>query len=247
MLVGIALVVAQPVSISRSLLAGYLQVMAAVVAALILTRARLMPIISGLIALTLAIGIATAIPAFQERTDAFVTRWNLAAANESSDDNRLGGGLGVFEKRVLGIFTRPLSNLESIPFLGYGIGMGTNVGAQRISGERAFLIAEDSWEASLGEMGLPIGLAFLAWRVALFVMILRMAFKTASRGNRLPFIFAGSSLLMVLSGQLGQPTGLGFLVFSAGLTLASCNDCATTSTSKIDISQSSPLGMVPET
>ena len=237
LLVGIALVVAQPISISRSLLAGYLQVMAAVVAALALTRARLMPIISGLIALTLAIGIATAIPAFQERTDAFMTRWNLAAAAESSDDDRLGGGLGVFEKRVLGNFSRPLSNLEAIPFLGYGIGMGTNVGAQRISGERTFLIAEGAWESSLGEMGFPLGLTFLAWRIALFVTILRMAFKAASRGNRLPLIFSGSSLLMVLSGQLGQPTGLGFLVVSAGLTLTACNESSPRISSSINAPQ----------
>jgi len=239
-LVGIALVVAQPVSISRSLLAGYLQVMAAVIAALALTRARLMPIISGFVALTLAIGIATAMPAFQERTDAFMTRWNLAADTESSDDDRLGGGLGVFEERILGNFTRPLSNLEAIPFLGYGIGMGTNIGAQRISGKRTFLIAEGAWASSLGEMGLPLGLTFLAWRVALFVMILSMAFKAASHGNRLPFIFSGSSLLMGLSGSLSQPTSLGFLVVSTGLTLAACNQSSPPISSHSNIYQPQP-------
>ena len=43
------------------------------------------------------------------------------------------------------------------------------------------------------------------------------------RGNRLPLILIGASFLEVLSGQLAQPTGLGFLVVTAGLTLAAFN------------------------
>ncbi len=222
LLVAVALVVALPVSISRSLLAGYLQVLAAVIAALALSRSRLVPLLSGLLALVLAVGIATTIPAFQATSEAFMARWDMAAAAESGDDERIGGAVGVFQKRVLSGFTTPLSQLETVPLLGYGIGIGTNVGAQRLTGELTFLVGEGGWQASLAELGVLLGLAFLAWRLALGLWLLRLAVLAALRGNCLPLILAGSSLLIVISGSLSQPTSLGFIVVSAGLTLAAC-------------------------
>jgi hypothetical protein len=55
-----------------------------------------------------------------------------------------------------------------------------------------------------------------------YLGLLRLAVLAALRGNSLPLILAGSSLLIVISGQLSQPTSLGFIVVSAGLTLAAC-------------------------
>lgn len=223
-LAGIALVVAIPVSISRSLLAGYLQVAASLIMALLLSRARVVPVLSGLLALVLASSIATTLPAFQQTAEAFSTRWELAAAIEAENtDSHLTTAWGVFELRVLEGFTRPLANLETTPFFGYGIGAGTNVGAQRISGELTFLVGEGAWEASLGELGAPLGLAFLLWRLALTAWILRLALRASVNRNRLPLILLGASFLNILAGQVGQPTGLGFVVVSAGLTLAACN------------------------
>lgn len=220
----IALVVALPVSISRGLLAGYLQVSAALIFALVLSRTQLIPVFTGLAALFVAFWIATAFPVFQESSNAFMARWELAAAAEAGDANSaVSSGLGVFETRVLKDFTAPFQSLDVVPVLGYGIGIGTNVGSQRLSGERTFLVGEGAWEASLAELGLPLGLSFLFWRLAFAFWILRLALRAVVNGNRLPLILVGSSFLLVLSGQLGQPTGLGFLVLSAGLTLAACN------------------------
>jgi hypothetical protein len=224
MVAGIALIVAVPVSISRSLLAGYLQVTAALIAALLLSRSRIVPVLSGIAAILVAIVIATATPAFQQTAEAFSTRWELAAdAEADTTDTALTSGAGVFQTRVLGSFLNPLTNLESIPLLGYGIGIGTNLGSQRLSGELTFLVGEGAWEATLGELGLPLGLSFLIWRLALAVWILRLSLRVAVQGNRLPLILAGFSFLVVLGGQLGQPTGLGFFVVSAGLNLAAFN------------------------
>jgi hypothetical protein len=223
-LAGIALVVAIPVSISRSLLAGNLQVSAALIVALLLSRARVLPLLSGLLALVLAVSIATTIPAFQQTAEAFSTRWETAAAVEAQNsDTNLNSAWSVFEQRILKGFTGPLSSLDSIPVFGYGIGAGTNVGAQRLSGELTFVVGEGAWEASLGELGVPLGLALLLWRLALAIWILRLALRDSTKGNRLPLIFLGASFLNILAGQVGQPTGLGFLVVTAGLTLAACN------------------------
>jgi hypothetical protein len=228
-LVGIALVIAVPVSISRALLAGYIQVTVALIAALLLSRSRILPVLSGFAAIMAAILIATATPAFQQTADAFMTRWDLAAASEADNsDTALSGGLGVFERRVLGGFLSPLANLDSMPFLGRGIGLGTNVGSLRLSGDLTFLAAEGSWESSLVELGLPLGLIFLFWRVSLAFWLMRLALRAAVQGNRMPLILLGFSFLTLLNGQVGQPTGLGFLVLSTGLTLAACNPAVAT-------------------
>lgn len=214
-----------PVSISRSLLAGNLQVTAALIIALLLSRARVLPVFAGILALVVAAQIASTLPAFQETTNAFTARWELAAATEAKNtDSNLNSAWGIFQDRILAGFTRPLASLESTPVFGYGIGLGTNVGAQRISGQLTFLVGEGAWDATMGELGLPLGLAFLLWRLSLALWVSRLALRASARGNRLPLILLGASFLNVLGGQLGQPTGLGFVVVSAGLTLAACND-----------------------
>jgi len=223
---GISLVVALPVSISRSLLAGYLTVLAAVIVALVLSRTRLTSLFSGLLAVALAVALATTVPAFQDTSEAFIARWDVAAQQSGTDRDDVGD-VGVasnqLQTRVLRGFTDPLSRLEDIPFLGYGIGMGTNVGSQRLSGGLTFLLGEGAWDATLGEMGLPVGLAFIIWRIALALWLLRLAVRAAARGNRSTLILVGACLLIVLNGQISQPTGLGFIVLSAGLALAALN------------------------
>ena len=124
---GIALVVALPVSISRSLLAGYLMLIVAVVAALAIARARLLPLMAGLVGLALAIGIATTIPAFQDTSEAFISRWEGAAGEERAEVGDAGIAAGQIQGRVLPGFTEPFERLARTPILGYGIGMGMGV------------------------------------------------------------------------------------------------------------------------
>ena len=223
MAAGIALVVAVPVSISRSLLAGYLLILTATLAALILSRTPITRLIVGLVALLVAAGLATTVPAFQDTSDAFLARWEAAGKMDREQAGDVGIAIGQLQNRVLPGFSEPLSNLDSVPFTGYGIGIGTNVGSQRLRGTRRFLVGEGAWEVTLGELGLPLGLAFLAWRSVLALWILRVALRSATQGNQLPLILAGTSFFEVLGGQISQPTGLGFIVLSAGLTLAACN------------------------
>jgi hypothetical protein len=181
------------------------------------------PLISGVLAVALSVGVATAVPAFQDTSDAFLARWETAAGTERSDVGDVGVAAFQFQNRVLPGFTGPLSRLDAVPLAGYGIGLGSNVGAQRLSGELIFLLGEGSWEANLAELGLPLGLGFLVWRLALALWLLRLALRQAQLGNRLPMILIGAAFLDVLGGQVSQPTGLGFLVLSSGLTLAACN------------------------
>jgi hypothetical protein len=226
MVAGIALVVALPVSISRSLLAGYLLVLVSLIATLLISRVRIVPLVSGLAAVLLAFGLATTLPVFQDTSAAFLARWEGAGSASGTDRDEVGD-MGIatnqLQNRVLPGFTKPFSDLERIPLLGNGIGLGSNVGAQRLGDGKGFLLGEGGWEVSIGELGPVLGLPFILWRVALAFWILRLALRAASRGNRLPLILVGASFLDVMSGQLSQPTGLGFMVLSGGLTLAACN------------------------
>ena len=223
---GISLVVAIPVSISRTLLANYLMVLLSLITALLIARTRLIPLITGLLAMSVAVVIATSIPAFQETSEAFTARWELAGAASGSVREEVGD-VGVasdqITKRVLPGLIGPLSHIDTLPFFGYGTGMGSNVGAQRLSGDRFFVLGEGGWEVSLSELGLPLGLAFLIWRIAFGFWLSSLSIKAALRGNILPLIFLGTSLFVVVQGQLSQPTALGFVVLASGLNLASLN------------------------
>lgn len=220
---GISLVVAIPVSISRTLLANYLMVLAALVTSLLIARTRIVPLITGLFAMAVAVAIATTIPAFQETSEAFTARWESAGAVSGSVREEVGD-VGVasdqITKRVLPGLLTPLSHVDKLPFFGYGSGFGSNVGAQRL-GNPGFVVGEGGWEVSLAELGLPLGLFFLFWRIAFGVWLTSLSIKAAIRGNILPLILLGTSLFVVVQGQLSQPTALGFVVLSTGLTLAS--------------------------
>jgi hypothetical protein len=166
------------------------------------------------------------VPAFQDTSEAFIARWEgagLAGGADREEVGDVGVATSQFQGRVLPSFIEPFSQLEAIPALGYGIGMGSNVGAQRLSGGLSFLIGEGAWENHLGEIGPTLGLAFIFWRVALALLLLRLSLQATVQGNRIPLILTGASLLAVLIGQISQPTGLGFIVLSGGLTFAALN------------------------
>ena len=223
-LAGIALVVALPVSISRTLLGNYIAVILAVVTAQVISRAKLFPLFAGLLAVVLAIGIATRIPVFQDTSEAFMARWTTAGSQYADRDEvgDTGVVVGQIQGRVLPDITGPFQNLGNAPILGYGIGMGSNVGAQRL-GTHNFELGEGGWSISFGEMGLVLGLVFVIWRIALSFWILRLALQAAALGNQTPLILGGISIAIIMLGQLAQPTGLGFLVLLGGLTLAARN------------------------
>ena len=227
-LAGIALVVALPVSISRSLLAGYIMVIVVVVAAQVISRARFLPLFAGLVAVALAIVIATMIPAFQDTSEAFMTRWTDAGSQSGQARAEVGDtgiALGQIQGRVLPGYIEPFERLANAPFLGYGIGMGSNVGAQRL-GWGNLDLGEMGWDVNFGELGLVLGFVFVLWRIALSLWIMRTALQAAGVGNQVPLILASTSVFLVMSGQLAQPTNLGFIVLLGGLTLAACNDCS---------------------
>jgi len=194
-----------------------------VIALPVLSRIKSLPLIPGVAATLLAVSLATTLPAFQDSADAFLARWDTAATVDASKVGQVGVASDQLIGRMIGGMTAPLRDLETFPVLGSGIGMASNVVALRLAGDRSFLIAEDAFAAALGEMGWPLGLLFILWRVLLSLWLLRLAWQSTIRRNPLPMIFAVSSFLLGLNGSLGVPTNLSFVILAAGLTLVACN------------------------
>jgi hypothetical protein len=214
-----ALVVALPVSISRALLFRYVLVVIATFAASALSGRSMKNFLIGGVVLFVVAMAATRLSVVQDSQKAFAARWEMAMEHEADDE----GVQGVLEKRVGGSTVGALATAFDAPILGYGIGLGTNFGATRVAGKRAFLIGEGAWPTTLGELGPILGLALLGFRLALAVALLRRALSQAKRANALPLILGGYALVMIVMGGTAQPTELGFLVLGAGLMLAACN------------------------
>jgi len=144
----------------------------------------------------------------------FQTRFTTANQQEGGLDNILAG-------RLLGGLIRAIKNSSDLPFFGYGLGLGTNVGSALMTGSRSFLISEGEWGRILGEMGLLLGLTLLMTRLVLCIRFLRNSYQAIGQFNFLPWLLSSCLVLNVIQGQWSQPTTLGFAVFFTGILLAS--------------------------
>ena len=161
--------------------------------------------------------IGNRLPFIKEGMDILSERFVSSA--EMAETTVVGGLLD----RVLQEFTEPFQFLFNVPLTGYGLGIGTSGGARFIVGQGAFLLSENEWERIIAESGPILGLAFIFWRVAIAVKILRTSLAALKAGEVLAILLFATAFLGVLNGQLGQPTTLGFTVVLAGLCLAAAN------------------------
>lgn len=162
---------------------------------------------------------------FQTATGAFTER--LETANESE-----GGMESMFLDRFLGGLLGALTNSSELPLWGFGLGMGTNVGAQLLFGSSVFLIAEGEWGRTVGEMGPLLGILIIFIRSSFVFSLLFKSYRKIKNGDILPWLIMSFGFLLILQGQLAQPTSLGFFVLLGGLALGSLNN---TSRDKNDI------------
>jgi hypothetical protein len=86
-------------------------------------------------------------------------------------------------------------------------------------------LAEGEWARVVKEAGPILGMTFLFLRVAIAVYMGWIATQMFERRqNPLPLLVFSASFLLVIQGQFGQPTALGFAAFGAGLCLAATNE-----------------------
>ena len=156
------------------------------------------------------------LPSIRQGLDAFSDRINDASASE-------GGHLG-FIHRVTGIFTEAYSDtLWDGPIEGRGLGMGTNAGSRLLTGKDSYLLSEGEWQRITLESGPVLGTLYLLWRVVLVLWLGRRSLGFAYRAQPLPLLLFGACTPLILIGQLGRPTTLGFTVMDAALCVAAMN------------------------
>jgi len=208
-------VFALPLSISRTLLFNYIFTGVCATVASVRSGKAIRNVLVGTVAISLLAAVMSRSALFQDAQKTFEARWNDATEAEGGD----AGVAGVLDKRISRGTVGSLSDLMEVPVEGKGIGLGTNVGAMRFSGKRAFLVAEAAWPATIGELGPILGVVMLGWRVMLSLKILGMAWRFAVARNPVPMILASVALPNLIIVSTAQPTGLGFIVVSIGFFL----------------------------
>ncbi|WP_377488806.1 hypothetical protein [Pontibacter toksunensis] len=210
----VALLAAIPLSISRTL---FFQVIISLVFSIVAASKdtqffgrMVLSCLAGFIALA----ILSQTSFFQTATEAFFARFDSANTQE-------GGLDGVLLDRYLGGLIGALTNSSDIPFFGYGLGMGTNVGSMLLAGKKEFLIAEEEWARTVGELGPLLGLSVIALRLCLSAKLTHASYSNLNQGNILPWMLLSLGLLTIPQAQWAQPTSLGFSVLIAGLIIAS--------------------------
>jgi hypothetical protein len=208
-----AIIVAVPVSISRSLLMSVLIVAAFAVVVSLHDLRRLPRFLGPLVAGVGFVAFATESIYVQ----AFVARWNESLIGGGFSENVVG--------RTLGGYTQPFEIAADAPLFGHGIGLGTVAGARMTTGKLGFLMGESELTRIVLELGPIVGFAFIAWRGWLTLVLIARSWRLVlATGDVLAWLLTGSCFLNVLSGQWGPATQLGFAVFGAGLALAAMND-----------------------
>lgn len=153
---------------------------------------------------------------FQTATYAFTERFTTA--------NEIEGGVeGVFIDRFLGGMYKAITD-DGFHFWGEGLGMGTNAGAQMLTGRRAFLISEGEWGRIIGETGLILGMILILVRGGLVFQLLQRAWNSLNSNNILPWMLLSFGIIIILQGAWAQPTTLGFSIMIGGLIIASIKE-----------------------
>jgi hypothetical protein len=211
---GTAILVAVPVSISRSLFLSVAIVTITGVCALFASkRVPIGTILKVFLALLFVVVICIQLPAYKEGMAAFENRWDSATTNS-------GGFQEAIVDRVLdGLF----GSFREVKFSGLGTGFSTNVGQKILTQDVGFGASEAEWGRLLFDNGFILGFSLIIYRVALCGLILWSAYKAWQRRSPESLIFASAAFLLLLNGQWGQATSLGAAIIAGGLTLAAAN------------------------
>jgi hypothetical protein len=214
---GIALIIGIAVSGSRSVVAACAVVVASLLVVIVL-RPNMINRFGQVLVVVVVLGFVVSRTAiFKEGMSVIATRFTEVA--EASEQTVAGSVVS----RLWSSFSEGFYVLTKSPLLGYGLGIGTNAGAKLLTGHALFLLTEDEWSRVFLESGPILGVAYILWRCILAVRIGWLCLRSVSLGNLLPMLLFSSAFLPMISGQFGQPTILGFVVFVTGLALAALN------------------------
>jgi hypothetical protein len=136
-------------------------------------------------------------------------------------DDAEGGLKGVIVDRFLGGAITAITDSSKQPLWGAGMGAGTNVGSNLLTGVTSFTLSEGEWGREIGEMGPILGLLTIFLRTALAIRIGISCYWKMVSGDLLPWLLLSFGFLVIAQGGWSQPSALGFCTMIGGVTLAS--------------------------
>ena len=205
-------VVSIPTSISRTLVFIVVASFSFFILATIISRSQKSSILYSILLVVIVIGAISYLGIASEATNAMNARFEEASTSE--------GGVveGAIIARYFGSFERAFNS--NFPITGYGIGLGTNVGAQIMgTGVSYGFNGEEEWSRILGECGF-LGFIIIGVRVLFSFGVLKDSFRVLKgTGEMAPWLFSAGVLLAIPNGQWAQPTELGMAMMSGVLGL----------------------------
>ncbi len=211
---GISLLIAIPISISRTLLFMVTASVVIVVPALYKFKDKINKIFSIGISLLIVYLCLNMFSFFDTVLNVFNTRFERA--NESE-----GGLESVLLDRYLGGLASALMEAPNKKISGVGLGYGTNVGSVLLTNNKSFLISEGEWGRMIGEMGPILGIWMILIRLFIGLKTTIHSYRMLSENNFLSWTLLPYMLLNFTQGSWNQPTAMGFSIISLGLLIAS--------------------------
>jgi hypothetical protein len=211
---GGAILLAIPISISRTLLLAVAVVaLTGMIAMIIGKRLSFKLIVEMALAALVLSAAARQSQVVADGMDAFMARWDQATV-----DN--GGFQGAIVDRVLdGLF----GSFQNVTLSGFGTGYSTNVGQKALTDELGFGASEGEWGRLLYDNGFILGFLTIGYRVALAFYVAFAAWRAWRKRSPASLLFASASFMILLDGQWGQATTLGSAIIGGGLALAAAN------------------------
>jgi hypothetical protein len=210
----IALLIGLPITVSRTAVLGVLLVgLFAFIGSSTSFKSILKVLFTLIIIFSLFTILQKTTTIFNLGTEVFMNRVDSASSQK---------GGSVFLRTIEG-FTEPIVNILKAPLFVGNLGMGTNAGAQLLSGKTKFLISEGELGRLGGEQGLIFGGGLIALRLFLAISFFYKSIKLPNNFKLLPLTFCGTALFLITQGQWAQPSMLGCAVIAAGLLEASIN------------------------
>jgi len=208
---GAAILIAIPISISRTLFLSVAIVAAAGVGAIFA---------GGRFSVKLALQLAAVVVilyllagqslVFKDGMEAFLARW------EGSTDDQGGFKVAIVDRLLSDLF----GSFAGIKGFGQGTGFSTNVGQQLVTQHVGFGGAESEWGRLLYDNGFVLGSLLIGYRIILAVSLALGSFRAWRGRSPLALVFAAACFFPILNGQWGQATTLGAAMIGAGLALA---------------------------
>jgi hypothetical protein len=210
----VALLLAIPVTGSRSLAVLLLAVLACVVTAAMFGISQLTSALKAVVGLLVVAALVAQLPIVSESTRTFQERLTNASGTEGNAGNTIGSRV------IFPIVQGAEASLASDKWYGEGMGLGSNAAATLLTGTQKFLAGEGEFGRVLFEFGPAFGFAFMVFRFLLATMIAAKALSRVREHEPLAWFLVPSLFPLLAFGTLEQPTIQGFTVIAVGFSLA---------------------------